>query len=119
MMLAVRASALILISAISVRLLGFNRTLVRIESLGSRRTQKAADCTMAIRRARRYGLFRGNCLSQSLALVWLLRRSGHDGTIRIGVKPAGGRMLAHAWVELAGEVIDPAAIAGEYATLLT
>ena len=118
MMLTLRASALILVSAISVRVLGFNRTLVRIESVGFRRARKAADCTKAIRRARRYGLFRGNCLSQSLALVWLLRRAGHGGTIRIGVKPDQGRMLAHAWVELAGEVIDPAAIAGEYATLL-
>jgi hypothetical protein len=117
MMLAARASWLILLSAIGVRAIGFHRTKSRIESFGPARTRAAADCVRALRRARGYGLFRGNCLSQSLALLWLLRRAGHDGVIRIGVKPDDGRMLAHAWVELDGETIDPAAIAPEYAVL--
>jgi hypothetical protein len=118
MMLAARASGLIAISAIGVRALGFQRTKSSIESLGRRRARPAADCVRAIRRARRYGLFRGNCLSQSLALLWMLRRAGHDGAIQIGVKPGVGRMLAHAWVELDGQTIDPAAIAADYAPLL-
>ena len=118
MMLLVRAAGMILLSAIGVRALGFHRTRSKIESLGRRRERRAADCVRAIGRARRYGLFRGNCLSQSLALLWLLRRAGHPGSIQIGVKPSGGRMLAHAWVELDGETIDPAAIAGDYVTLV-
>jgi hypothetical protein len=48
----------------------------------------------------------------------MLRRAGHDGAIQIGVKPGDGRMLAHAWVELDGQTIDPAAIAADYAPLL-
>lgn len=119
MMLALRASALILLSAIGLHALGFHRTKSRIESLGQSRQRAAADCVRAIRRARRYGLFRGNCLSQSLALLWLLRRAGHHGAIQIGVKPSAGGVLAHAWVELDGQTIDPAAIAPEYAPLLT
>ena len=73
----------------------------------------------AIRIARRYGVFRGNCLSQSLALLWMLRRAGHDAAIQIGVKPSPGGLLAHAWVELRGETIDPSATAGEYAPLFS
>ncbi len=117
MTLFARASGLILICAIGVRAFGFHRMKSRIETLGRGHHQSAADCVRAVRRARSYGLIRGNCLSQSLALLWLLRRAGHDGAIRIGVKPTPGRMLAHAWVELDGDTIDPAAIAGEYAPL--
>ena len=115
MILAARASVLILISALGVRTIGFHRTKARIESVAPKGRRSSADCVQAIKRARSYGLFRGNCLSQSLALLWLLRRSGHAGAIRIGVKPAAAGMLAHAWVELDGQIIDPAAIADQYA----
>jgi len=109
-----KASGLIFVSAIALHTAGFQRTINFIERLGRGRRRPAADSVRAIRRARSYGLFRGNCLSQSLALLWLLRRSGHDGHLRIGVKSEAGRLLSHAWVELDGETIDPAAIAGEY-----
>ena len=117
MILAARASWLILISAIGMHALGFHRTKSRIESLNGRRPRPADDCVRAIRRARVYGLFRGNCVSQSLALLWLLRRAGHNGVLQIGVKPSSGAILAHAWVELNGEAVDPAAIADTYARL--
>ena len=109
-----KASALILVSAVALHTAGFQRTITWIERLRRGRSRPAADSVRAIRRARSYGLFRGNCLSQSLALLWLLRRSGHDGVLRIGVKSVAGRLLSHAWVELDGETIDPAAIASEY-----
>lgn len=114
MMLFAKASGLILVSAVALHTAGFQRTMSFIEKLEPRRPQSAADCARAVRRARSYGLFRGNCLSQSLALVWLLRRAGHDGHLRIGVKSEAGRLLSHAWVELDGETIDPAAIAAQY-----
>jgi hypothetical protein len=110
---------MIAVSAAGVRTIGFHNTRTRIESLRPARPRAAADCVRAIQRARRYGVFRGNCLSQSLALLWLLRRAGHDASIQIGVKPSPGGMLAHAWVELRGEAIDPSATAGEYAPLLS
>jgi hypothetical protein len=109
-----KASALILLSAIAPHTAGFQRTINFIERLGRGRPRPAAASVRAIRRARSYGLFRGNCLSQSLALLWLLRRSGHDGVLRIGVKSEAGRLLSHAWVELDGETIDPAAISNQY-----
>ena len=114
MMLAIRASGMILLSALGVRTIGFHRTRSRIESVGQRSRRSAADCVRAIRRARRFSPVSGNCLSQSLALLWLLRRSGLAGEIKIGVKSADGQMLAHAWVELNGQLIDPAAIADQY-----
>lgn len=112
-----RASGLILLSGIGLYTLGFQRTLSRIEAARRGRPRPAADCVLAVKRARAYGIYRGNCLSQSMALLWLLRRAGHAGQIKIGVKSVAGRPLAHAWVELEGETIDPAAIAGEYAAL--
>ena len=114
MMLAARASGLILLSAVALHTAGFHRTITRIERLTRSRSIPAAECVRAIRRARSYGLFRGNCLSQSLALLWMLRRAGHEARLRIGVKTEAGRLLSHAWVELDGETVDPAAIASEY-----
>ena len=43
-----------------------------------------------------------NCLTRSLYLWWLLRRSGVYCQLRIGVRPSGERLDAHAWVEHAG-----------------
>lgn len=114
MMLFAKAAGLIFVSAAALHTAGFHRTITRIEHLRRGRPAPAADCVRAVRRARTYGLFRGNCLSQSLALLWLLRRAGHAGRLRIGVKSEAGRLFSHAWVELDGETIDPAAIASEY-----
>lgn len=114
MMQYAKASALIAVSAAALHTVGFQRTMAFIERLERRRPQSAGACARAVRRARRYGPFFGTCLTQSLALIWMLRRAGHEGRLRIGVKTDGGRLLAHAWVELNGETIDPAAIATEY-----
>ena len=55
-----------------------------------------------VRIAARYNLIRLNCLPQSLALWWLLRRQGIGSDLRIGVIPKEGRLEAHAWVEFQG-----------------
>jgi hypothetical protein len=117
MMLAARAAGLISMSALGLRTLGFHRTKARIAALRRGTARPAADCVLAIRRARQYSPLSGNCLSQSLALLWMLQRAGHDAALRIGVKSDQGRMLAHAWIELDGVAIDPAAIADGYAPL--
>jgi len=52
---------------------------------------------------------RGTCLSRALAVA----ARAPDATVAIGVTPLGaGRPFAHAWVELAGEAIDPLDVAG-------
>jgi hypothetical protein len=60
---------------------------------------------------------RTHCLPRSLALHSLLRHTGFDSQLRIGVAPAeGGGIAAHAWVECAGEPVgDPPDVATRYA----
>ncbi len=48
---------------------------------------------------------RMTCLPRSLALCSLLRERGHSAEVRIGVRHEAGKLLAHAWVELHGEVL--------------
>jgi Transglutaminase-like superfamily len=46
------------------------------------------------------------CLTQALATQMLLSRRGQESDLRIGVaKGEGGKLEAHAWVELNGKVI--------------
>lgn len=50
--------------------------------------------------------FGGRCLQRSLVLIWLLRRRGIAGQMRIGVLKGADQMAAHAWVEVAGEPVN-------------
>jgi hypothetical protein len=50
--------------------------------------------------------FKTNCLEQSLALWWLLRRRGIAAEIRIGARKNEGRFEAHAWVDFGGLVLN-------------
>lgn len=45
------------------------------------------------------------CLPKALAAQWLLRRSGQDPVLRIGVDKSAGDFRAHAWLEWEGRVI--------------
>lgn len=56
--------------------------------------------------AGREGIFRANCLEQSLTLWWLLRRRGFEAELRIGARKRGETFEAHAWVELEGAVLN-------------
>ena len=61
-----------------------------------------------------------SCLTQSLALQFLLVRAGHSSQLHIGVKndlQAG--LLFHAWVECEGcTLLSPPSEAAEYSHLL-
>jgi hypothetical protein len=47
-----------------------------------------------------------SCLTQALALHWLLARAGHSADLRIGVaKDAAGGFASHAWLEHEGEIL--------------
>jgi hypothetical protein len=50
--------------------------------------------------------FGTSCLEQSLVLCRLLRRRGMNATLRIGARKEADRFEAHAWVEMAGNVVD-------------
>lgn len=45
------------------------------------------------------------CLPRSLALCSLLRERDLEAEVKIGVRREGGTLLAHAWVELRGNVL--------------
>ncbi|HVS63072.1 MAG TPA: lasso peptide biosynthesis B2 protein [Thermoanaerobaculia bacterium] len=47
----------------------------------------------------RGGLVRVTCLRQAIALWWLLRRRRIACEIKLGVRRADDKVLAHAWVE--------------------
>jgi hypothetical protein len=97
---------------IIVRIVGFNRLHAWIERspAGAPATGAAAEsvtcCTLAVNRARRYAPYRGNCLSQSLTLLYMLRRRGVAPTLRLGVRLSAARLDAHAWVEFDGRVLN-------------
>ena len=56
--------------------------------------------------ASRHGFYRANCLSTSLALVYLLGKQGVDTKMRVGVCKVAGLFEAHAWVEFQGQPIN-------------
>ena len=56
--------------------------------------------------AARHLPFQPNCLEQSLALWWLLRRRGIPADLRIGVRKDAANFEAHAWVEAGGSGIE-------------
>lgn len=45
------------------------------------------------------------CLLRSLTLRWMLARRGIDSRLRIGVRRVQADILAHAWIELAGQPV--------------
>jgi hypothetical protein len=45
------------------------------------------------------------CLPKALAVAGMLRSRGYDCELRLGLKKEAGRVAAHAWVEVDGEVI--------------
>lgn len=46
-----------------------------------------------------------NCLTESLATWYLLRRQNIAAELRIGVQKSGEQLAAHAWVEYAGTAL--------------
>lgn len=67
---------------------------------------RMATVEQAVRAAARYGLVRATCLEQALAQRWLLRKGGVSAELRIGVRKAGEKFEAHAWVECDGQALD-------------
>ena len=67
---------------------------------------EAQSASRMLDAASRRGLVRGNCLSRSMALWWLLRRRGIPAQLRIGARKIGSQLEAHAWVEVAGRAVN-------------
>ena len=78
-------------------------------TISGARLQAAGRWVSALKRAERYGPWRGACLVRSLALHRLLERGGVPGSVvRVGVRLGGDSnpaFEAHAWVEVQGVVV--------------
>lgn len=102
-------------TVIGLRSLGLKRWSVQLHRLAQRCQwrQVAADESRSIRRTLqlmrlviRFAPHRGNCLSQSLTLWWLLQCQGIASDVRIGVRSVGDHFQAHAWVEVQGQPLN-------------
>ena len=118
--LLIQAVVMLPLTALGLRLFGFNRWYAGLARLTKGRfnsifvpnkkgvlgkSQKEIIIRRTLRFMRlavRHGFYGGNCLSRSLTLWWLLRRQGIASDLRIGVRMKEEHFEAHAWVEVEG-----------------
>lgn len=107
---------------VSLRVLGFQRTLRMLQRRVSRgyrrhRTEAAVACSRGqvestvemVAVAARHGIRRASCLRRAMVAWYLLRRQGIAAELRIGVrKDQADAFEAHAWVEYQGLAIGDA-----------
>ena len=122
--LTLAAAALVPVVHVMLRVAGSQRMLRWLA--GTRKGRQpdssaaefAREAARAVERASRLGFYAGNCLSQSIALSWLLRRHGVEAQLRLGTRTREGGFEAHAWVTHAGSVLnDSSDVETRYAPL--
>jgi hypothetical protein len=102
--------------ALSLKLSGFKQTKNRmsrliptgIDSISTREDDlsRAQLISRAVAIVGDHGLFKANCLKQSLLLWWLLARRGIPSELKLGTQKIPQETFsAHAWVEYNGEVL--------------
>lgn len=110
-----RAVFFLPIIAWAIRVLGVRKTQAWLERHGNRserarevkpRGLEISTLARAVNAASSYGPARGNCLSRSLLLWYLLRRSGYDSRLSFGGRRIGESFEAHAWVEVDGNPVN-------------
>ncbi len=101
--------------SLGLRCWGLRRLQARLLQQAARARRSSAPNTgldqarttaRLVQAAARHGVGSPRCLTQSLVLWYLLQRQGIDGVLRIGVKPPGYQLEAHAWVELEGQILN-------------
>jgi hypothetical protein len=104
-------------TSIGLRLAGFRRWKALLEWsapisapwAGPTALQAAREIARLEQATARRLFFRANCLEQSLALWWLLRRRGISADLRIGARKQAAKFEAHAWLELGGTILNAGA----------
>lgn len=115
--LLVQAMVLLPLTAVALHLMGLRRwqlVLARLAPVEDAAAASPAEpsfeharrAARMIAAASRHGLWRANCLEESLVLWWLLRRRAIRAELRIGVRKGASRVEAHAWVELDGLILN-------------
>ncbi len=108
-MLLVMSLVLPLIAG-AVRCMGFQRVFSAMgrcvnpkQKLPENQHAEFADFVRKWQRyVKRFGVYRGNCLSRSLVIWWLLCRTGVKCELIIGSRFKNGGFQAHAWIERQG-----------------
>lgn len=101
----IAAAALIPVVAASLRIFGAHRTIARFARRRQQPVSTDDETTVArwtghaVMRAGRWGIYKGNCLSRSIALMHLLGRRGIAADLRFGARTREQKFEAHAWVE--------------------
>lgn len=73
---------------------------------GARDDERLARIAIAVDRMSRFGVFRPTCLVRAVALERQIRgANAGPAVVRVGVAHVAGELLAHAWIELEGQVI--------------
>lgn len=114
--LFLRASVLLPLISLSLRLRGFGKTqtlLQRFLSVANKTKNPSSQDLPAlvarmVRAAGYHGFGRPTCLAESLVLWWLLGKEGIGSDLRVGVRKDGEKFEAHAWVVCEGAVLNEA-----------
>lgn len=99
---------------LSLRTRGFTRTAGMLANRSGRHAVPADPCDVrplgeAVGLVAGRSVVGARCLGRSLVLWFLLRRRGVDAELVIGAEaPRGGKLPAHAWVEVNGEPVNDA-----------
>ena len=115
--LILRAAVILPLTEIGLCVFGYRRWKLLVEKFSwpaqpprsmpeDLQRETALRAVRAVHSVELHGPTNPNCLERSMALWWLLRRDGVDGKLLIGARKEGGRLEAHAWVELGGRVIN-------------
>jgi hypothetical protein len=115
--LILRAALILPLTEVGLRLFGFRRWKELIEKLSPTASpprglpaewprETALRAVRAIRSVELHGPAHPNCLERSMTFWWMLRRAGVAGELHIGARKEGGKLEAHAWVELGSEVLN-------------
>jgi len=112
--LFVRAYVALALIDLGLRRWGYHRLLDRLErrAASPRREPRPEDGVRAQRYshwlavAARSHVVEARCLHQSLALQAWLRRERLPSELRIGVRKNNDELMAHAWIELGGQVVN-------------
>jgi Transglutaminase-like superfamily len=108
LLLLIRTAAWVLAVRIGLWCFSFRNVealVARLSRNNGKGTNLSAEgLSRSVKRVSRY-IPRATCLTQALALHILLKRTGLDSKIQIGVSKEQGKFESHAWVESQEEVL--------------
>ncbi len=114
------SAGLLPLAALALRLGGLRRAQAIVDRLFPLNRRGARHAEVDVERfahlveaAARHGPYRARCLAVALAARGLLRRRGVATDLCLGVRKAGGRFEAHAWLEHGGRRLAQRGEGGE------